>query len=149
MIPVWSATAEKVLKAAFGDKFRPIPPVTPSEDYSEFVSSGVPSMFFKIGVYEPERVAAAREGEGPPAAGQSLALVRAGAEADHRDRDYRDDARCSQCLRSEGAAQMSEMDLTDLILRSRETASRGYHRRPMVRDGAAPPHHEGHAVRFP
>jgi metal-dependent amidase/aminoacylase/carboxypeptidase family protein len=60
------ATAEKVLKAAFGDRFRPSPPVTPSEDYSEFINAGVPSMFFRIGVYEPERVAAAREGEGPP-----------------------------------------------------------------------------------
>jgi len=59
------AMAEKVLKSAFGDKLRPIPPVTPSEDYSEFVNAGVPSMFFRIGVYEPERVAAAREGEGP------------------------------------------------------------------------------------
>ena len=59
------ATAEKVLKAAFGDKLRPIPPVTPSEDYSQFITAGVPSMFFRIGVYEPERVAAAREGEGP------------------------------------------------------------------------------------
>jgi amidohydrolase len=58
------ATAEKALKAAFGDKLRAIPPVTPSEDYSEFINSGVPSMFFRIGVYEPERVAAAREGEG-------------------------------------------------------------------------------------
>jgi amidohydrolase len=58
------ATAEKVLKAAFGDKLRPSPPVTPSEDYSEFINAGVPSMFFRIGVYEPERVAAAREGEG-------------------------------------------------------------------------------------
>jgi hypothetical protein len=52
------ATAEKVLKAAFGDKFRPEPPVTPSEDCSEFINAGVPSMFFRIGVYEPERVAA-------------------------------------------------------------------------------------------
>jgi len=51
--------------SAFGDKLRPIPPVTPSEDYSEFINAGVPSMFFRIGVYEPERVAAAREGEGP------------------------------------------------------------------------------------
>ena len=58
------ATAEKVLKTAFGDKFRPIPPVMPSEDYSEFINAGVPSMFFRIGVYEPERVAAAREGDG-------------------------------------------------------------------------------------
>jgi amidohydrolase len=59
------ATAEKVLKAAFGDKFRPSPPGTPSEDFSEFVNAGVPSMFFNIGVYEPERVAAARNGSGP------------------------------------------------------------------------------------
>jgi hippurate hydrolase len=60
------ATAEKVLKAAFGDKLiGPSPPVTPSEDYSEFINAGVPSMFFSIGVYEPERVAAAREGDGP------------------------------------------------------------------------------------
>ena len=68
------ATAEKVLKAAFGDKFRPVPPVTPSEDYSEFVNSGVPSMFFKIGVHEPERVAAAREGEGPQLPGNHSPL---------------------------------------------------------------------------
>ena len=65
MIPAWSARQKKVLKAAFGDKFRPSPPDTPSEDYSAFINSGVPSMFFNIGVYEPERVAAAREGGGP------------------------------------------------------------------------------------
>src|SRR6266852_5758165 len=59
------ATAEKVLKAAFGDKLRPSPPRTPSEDFSEFINAGVPSMFFNIGVYEPERVAAARDGSGP------------------------------------------------------------------------------------
>jgi metal-dependent amidase/aminoacylase/carboxypeptidase family protein len=59
------ATAEKVLKVAFGDKFTTSPPTTPSEDFSEFVNAGVPSMFFNIGVYEPERVAAARNGTGP------------------------------------------------------------------------------------
>ena len=58
-------TAAKVLKAAFGDKAQTSPPGTPSEDYSEFVNAGVPSMFFNIGVYEPERVAAARDGSGP------------------------------------------------------------------------------------
>jgi hippurate hydrolase len=68
------ATAEKVLKAAFGDKFRPVPPVTPSEDYSEFVNSGVPSMFIRIGVHEPERVASAREGEGPKLPGNHSPL---------------------------------------------------------------------------
>ena len=59
------ATAATALKAAFGDKFRTSPPGTPSEDFSEFVNAGVPSMFFNIGVYEPERVAAAMNGTGP------------------------------------------------------------------------------------
>jgi hippurate hydrolase len=64
--PAVVATAEKMLKAAFGDKFMTSPPATASEDFSEFASSGVPSMFFNIGVYEPERAAAARNGSGPP-----------------------------------------------------------------------------------
>ncbi len=59
------ATAEKVLKAAYGDKMRQTPPGTPSEDYSEFVAAGVPSMFFNIGVYDPERVRAWMDGTGP------------------------------------------------------------------------------------
>ena len=63
--PAVVATAEKVLKAAFGDKFRTSPPGTPSEDFSEFVNAGVPSMFFNIGVHEPERVLAASNGTGP------------------------------------------------------------------------------------
>jgi len=64
--PAVVATAERMLKAAFGDKFTTSPPATASEDFSEFASSGVPSMFFNIGVYEPERVAAARNGSAPP-----------------------------------------------------------------------------------
>src|SRR6476619_6257715 len=63
--PAVVETAAKVMKAAFGDKFRTSPPGTPSEDFSEFVNAGVPSMFFNIGVYEPERVAAAHDGSGP------------------------------------------------------------------------------------
>jgi amidohydrolase len=58
-------TAAKVMKVAFGEKFRPSPPGTPSEDFSEFINAGVPSMFFNIGVYEPERFAAAINGTGP------------------------------------------------------------------------------------
>jgi amidohydrolase len=58
-------TAEKVLKAAFGDKFNVTPANTTSEDYSEFVNAGVPSMFFNIGVYDPERVADARKSGTP------------------------------------------------------------------------------------
>jgi amidohydrolase len=64
--PAVVATAEKVLKVAFGDKFRTSPPITASEDFSEYANAGVPSMFFNIGVYEPERAAAARNGTGPP-----------------------------------------------------------------------------------
>jgi hippurate hydrolase len=72
--PAVVATAEKVLKAAFGDKIRATPPGTPSEDYSEFINAGVPSMFFNIGVYEPERVAAARNGTGPQLPGNHSPL---------------------------------------------------------------------------
>jgi metal-dependent amidase/aminoacylase/carboxypeptidase family protein len=68
------ATAEKVLKAAFGDKFRTSPPGTPSEDYSEFINAGVPSMFFNIGVYEPERFVAASNGTGPELPGNHSPL---------------------------------------------------------------------------
>jgi amidohydrolase len=64
--PALVATAEKVLKAAFGDKFRTSPPNTASEDFSEYAVSGVPSMFFNIGVYDLERVVAARNGTAPP-----------------------------------------------------------------------------------
>jgi hippurate hydrolase len=63
--PAVVATAEKVLKVAFGDKFRTSPPGTPSEDFSEFINAGVPSMFFNIGVYELERFVAASNGTGP------------------------------------------------------------------------------------
>jgi metal-dependent amidase/aminoacylase/carboxypeptidase family protein len=63
--PAVVEAAAKVLKAAFGGKIRTSPPGTPSEDFSEFINAGVPSMFFNIGVYEPERVAAAWEGTGP------------------------------------------------------------------------------------
>jgi amidohydrolase len=57
--------AAKVMKAAFGAKFETSPATTASEDFSEFVDAGVPAMFFNIGVYEPERVAAARNKTGP------------------------------------------------------------------------------------
>jgi amidohydrolase len=57
------AAAEKVLKAALGDKFRLAPPGTASEDFSEYINTGVPSMMFNIGVHELEKwVAANRSG---------------------------------------------------------------------------------------
>ncbi|MGO4712113.1 amidohydrolase [Bradyrhizobium sp. 2TAF24] len=63
--------AERVLKAAFGDKARQTPAITASEDFSEFVAAGVPSMFFNIGVYPPEQVAAARSSGTPLPANHS------------------------------------------------------------------------------
>jgi metal-dependent amidase/aminoacylase/carboxypeptidase family protein len=59
------ATAADALKTVFGDKFRVSPPGTASEDFSEFAAAGVPSMMFNIGVYDQERIDAARNG-GPP-----------------------------------------------------------------------------------
>ena len=90
-----------VLKAALGDKFRVSPPGTASEDFSEFAGAGVPSMMFNIGVYDQERIDAARNGR-PANTVQSFAAVCAGAEADHRNRHHCDDARGSRCLRAEG-----------------------------------------------
>jgi hippurate hydrolase len=55
-----------VFQAAFGAKaVRNKTPGYASEDYSEFVAAGVPSVYFEIGVYDPARVAAANAG-GPP-----------------------------------------------------------------------------------
>jgi amidohydrolase len=66
--PAVVATAEKTLKAAFGDKLRLTPANTTSEDFSEFAGAGVPSMMFNIGVYDPEKWAAANQ-SGTPLAG--------------------------------------------------------------------------------
>lgn len=64
--PGVTARAAQVLRAAFGDKVRTSPPTTAGEDFSEFVDAGVPSMFFGLGAYSPEREAAARNGSAPP-----------------------------------------------------------------------------------
>ncbi|MBR1146543.1 amidohydrolase [Bradyrhizobium sp. AUGA SZCCT0431] len=71
--PAVVATAEKALKAAFGDKLRLTPANTTSEDFSEFAAAGVPSMMFNIGVYEPERWLAANS-SGTPLAGNHSPL---------------------------------------------------------------------------
>ena len=55
-----------MFRAAFGARAIELKqPETPSEDYSEFVIAGVPSVYFGIGVYDPAKVAAAQAG-GPP-----------------------------------------------------------------------------------
>jgi hippurate hydrolase len=61
------AATETVLQAAFGaDNVKRVPPVTASDDFSAFVNEGVPSMFFLIGVYPPERVAESMKPGGKP-----------------------------------------------------------------------------------
>jgi amidohydrolase len=50
------------LKAALGDKnVIEVPPISASEDFSEFVNAGVPAMFFFVGVYSPDDIAASRK----------------------------------------------------------------------------------------
>ena len=60
---------EPVFKDAFGaDKAQRMPAMTASEDFSQFVNQGIPSVFFFTGVYDPKDVAeAAREGGKPVA----------------------------------------------------------------------------------
>ena len=69
--PELVATAEKTLKAAFGERLRLTPPNTTSEDFSEFARSGVPSMMFNIGVYDLDRWAAANKSGTPLGANHS------------------------------------------------------------------------------
>jgi len=57
--PAVVATAEKALKVAFGEKLSLSPANTTSEDFSEFAGADMPLMMFNIGVYEPEKWAAA------------------------------------------------------------------------------------------
>jgi hippurate hydrolase len=49
------ARTEAMFKTAFGnDRVLRVPPITASEDFSAFVDAGIPSMFFFIGVNDPQ-----------------------------------------------------------------------------------------------
>ena len=51
----------KVFKAAFGDAVSVMPaPISASEDYSEFIMAGVPSLYFSLGGYDPAKIAEAK-----------------------------------------------------------------------------------------
>ena len=64
---VQRTTAE--LKGVFGGaRVVQVPPITASEDFSEFVNAGVPSMFFFVGVLAPEEFAASLMPGGKPIA---------------------------------------------------------------------------------
>ena len=60
---------EATLKAALGAKVKRMPPITPSEDFSEYAGAGVPAMFFLVGVYDPKDVEASRQTGGKPLPG--------------------------------------------------------------------------------
>ncbi|MGJ7511261.1 amidohydrolase [Variovorax sp. GT1P44] len=58
---------EALLKTAFDPaNVKRMPPATPTDDFAEFVSEGVPSMFFFIGVLDPKDVDASRQPGGKP-----------------------------------------------------------------------------------
>jgi hippurate hydrolase len=53
---------EAAFKAAFeAAKIKRMPPITPSEDFSEYGSTGVPQLFFLVGVYDPKNVEASKQ----------------------------------------------------------------------------------------
>jgi hippurate hydrolase len=61
---------EATLKAALGaGRVRRLPPITPSEDFAEYVGAGVQSMFFLVGVLDPKDVAESFKPGGKPLAG--------------------------------------------------------------------------------
>jgi amidohydrolase len=60
---------EAVLKSAFGHaNVGRMPAMTASEDFSQFVNEGIPSMFFFTGIYDPKAVAQAEAPGGKPLA---------------------------------------------------------------------------------
>ena len=61
-----TARTAEVFQAAFGDKVKRRPTPTPaSEDYSDFVMAGVPSLYFGLGALDPRDIAAARKAGKP------------------------------------------------------------------------------------
>jgi len=56
--PAVTERTAKAFKAAFGERAQPMPqPISPSEDYSEFIIAGVPSLFWSIGGLDPKVIA--------------------------------------------------------------------------------------------
>lgn len=66
---VMANTAHKLLKPVLGQavQFVPasMPPMSGSEDYSEFINAGVPSLFFGIGGYDPAELKRLKEAGEP------------------------------------------------------------------------------------
>jgi amidohydrolase len=51
-----------VLKTAFGDKLKETERFAAGDDFYEYIKAGVPSVYFIIGIYDPQRVAEAAAG---------------------------------------------------------------------------------------
>ena len=61
--PALTERTASVFKAVFGEKaVRMSAPIPNSDDFSEYIIAGVPSVFFNIGALVPTKVAAARAG---------------------------------------------------------------------------------------
>ena len=60
---------EAALKATLSGPVLRLPPITPSEDFAEYVNAGVPSMFFLVGVLDPKDVESSRQPGGKPVPG--------------------------------------------------------------------------------
>ena len=60
---------DAVLRSVPGAQVLRLPPITPSEDFSEYVNAGVPAMFFLVGVHDPKDVEASRQLGGKPLPG--------------------------------------------------------------------------------
>lgn len=61
-----TAGTAAIFRSAFGPAAQELPaPSAGSEDYSEFIQAGVPSLYFSIGALDPAAVAAGRNGGAP------------------------------------------------------------------------------------
>jgi amidohydrolase len=60
---------EAALKASLSGPVLRLPPITPSEDFAEYVNAGVPGMFFLVGVHDSTQVEASRQPGGKPLPG--------------------------------------------------------------------------------
>lgn len=89
--PALTARLEPLMKAEFGERVAIVPAhvagSSASEDYSQYVDAGVPSTFFAVGGYDPERLAGYKaRGEAVPSnhspyfAPEPQPAIRAGVE---------------------------------------------------------------------
>lgn len=71
---------EAALKVALAGPVLRLPPITPSEDFSEYVKAGVPGMFFLVGVHDAKTIEASRVPGGAPLPGNHSPFFAPAAE---------------------------------------------------------------------